>query len=105
MLRNKIILLFILFFVIVYSLYSKNPLLKNKIMVNIKKVNLNLPLLPDDIYSLILCRKSINITVSTTLCVHDFSIDHFISRFIWRYGYIERNTIGNFIEFTKILFN
>ena len=100
--------LLILAFVVLLLIFFKNQTyieknlntIKNKISqlnldnyadsrhANVKVVDLDAELEPKEIYENITCRKSKQIIVSTTLCVHDAKTDY-ISRVIMSDGIFE----------------
>ena len=49
-----------------------------------------------DNYENIKCRKSAEIYVKTTLCIHDLAKDSFVSKDIWNNGVWEANTASKF---------
>ncbi|CAF0835153.1 unnamed protein product [Brachionus calyciflorus] len=69
--------------------------------VHIHIFNLSLQLEPKYFYDEISCRKSSEIYVSTTLCVHDLNRDENVSAFIWRDGVWERHIIKHFLDYIK----
>ena len=60
---------------------------------NVKLFDLSSKLDPSEIYLNIQCRKSIEIFVSTTLCVHDINNDRYVSGSIWINGVWENHVI------------
>ena len=63
---------------------------------HIKIFDLNNKLEPAEIYDKIQCRKSIEVFVSTTLCVHDLFRDVHVSGAIMRDGVWERHIVGEY---------
>ena len=61
---------------------------------NVKLIDLGASLEPKEIYDNITCRKSANIVVSTTLCVHSPTIDMWVSGLIMKEGVFERDHTG-----------
>ena len=63
---------------------------------NVKVIDLDAELEPKEIYGNITCRKSKQIMVSTTLCVHDIKIDVWVSGMIMRDGIFEDGLMSEF---------
>ncbi len=63
---------------------------------HVKIFDLRSELKPADIYSGIQCRKSLNIFVDTTLCVHDLKKDIHVSGSIMANGIWEREIVCNY---------
>ena len=57
---------------------------------NVKIFDLNLPLVPPELYDPIQCKKSGKFIESTTICVHDLTKDVFVSADIWNTGSFEK---------------
>ena len=75
----------------VKSISQKQNIVENT--PNVKLFDLSSKLDPSEIYLNIQCRKSIEIFVSTTLCVHDINNDRYVSGSIWTNGVWENHVI------------
>ena len=63
---------------------------------NVNIFNLNAPLVPDNIYAPINCRKSASFyDISTTLCIHNLENDIYVSASISVNGVWERDIMSN----------
>ena len=63
---------------------------------NVNIFNLNAPLVPDNIYASINCRKSASFyDISTTLCIHNLENDIYVSASISVNGVWERDIMSN----------
>lgn len=65
----------------------------------VKKVNLTKPLHPKSLYLPIICQKSANIFVTTTLCIHEIPNDIHVSGSVWKYGIWEGHIVEKFLNF------
>jgi hypothetical protein len=74
-----------------YSLETFNSI---NVVASIKTFDLSQDLDPKVTYDAINCRKSIEMFVITTLCVHDLDKDHLISNEIWEFGVWEADVLG-----------
>ena len=110
-----IVFLILIIFTLLLFLYKetqKSKIIKNQDLFSLKKVepisqkqnigentpngklfDLSSKLDPSEIYLNIQCRKSIEIFVSTTLCVHDINNDRYVSGSIWINGVWENHVI------------
>ncbi len=80
--------------------YQKQNIVENT--PNVKLFDLSSKLDPSEIYMNIQCRKSKEIFVSTTLCVHDINNDRYVSGSIWINGVWENHVICLFNIFVSI---
>ena len=114
-LKFIIVFLILIIFTLLLFLYKetqKSKIIKNQDLFSLKKVepisqkqnigentpngklfDLSSKLDPSEIYLNIQCRKSIEIFVSTTLCVHDINNDRYVSGSIWINGVWENHVI------------
>jgi hypothetical protein len=67
--------------------------------------DLNNELEPKDIYDSIQCRKSIEVYVITTFCVHDLNRDKGISVSLMEHGIWELNILSNVFYVNSMLSN
>ena len=61
---------------------------------NVKIIDLNLPLVPLELYDPIQCKKSGKFIESTIICVHDLTKDVFVSAEIWHNGSFEKQMLS-----------
>lgn len=64
---------------------------------SVKIFDLHSPLQPEDVYSVITCRKSAEFRVKTTLCVHNLNNDIHVSGSIMRDGVWEPKLLSKFV--------
>jgi uncharacterized protein YpmB len=62
----------------------------------VKTFKLNEKLLPEDVYSQIVCVNSTKIEVITLICIHELNKDTWVSRDIFEQGVWEKRTVGRY---------
>ena len=82
---------------VIYAFYL--ILLEIQLPNALNRFDLTQDLLPNEIYTQIICRRSIDVVVNTTLCIHDpKKLDRAISYRIWKDGIWERQILGPFMR-------
>jgi hypothetical protein len=77
---------------------KNNPITTLAPTKSVKIFELYTPLQPDEVYSPIVCRKSAEFRVKTTLCVHNLNNDIHVSGSIMRDGVWEPKLLSNIIK-------
>jgi hypothetical protein len=102
---RKLILFSIILIVVYYTIYYTNKSTTIKLIFNkkhkIKIINLGQPLIPEELYDSIECRKSAVFIVSTLLCVHDKENDMHVSGQIINNGAWEAHILSPFTRYIK----
>jgi hypothetical protein len=78
-----------------------NNLAKQK--VSVKVFDLRSDLIPREAYDRIKCRKSAEIYVATTLCVHDLAKDVYVSASIWENGVWEESILSLVLLYSIVI--